>query len=66
MLLLMITSTILFCATTLPVIVQQIITAFYVAAGMTSGVNDSITQEAVLLILLSLNYAVSGFFSTDN
>jgi hypothetical protein len=62
MLLLMITSTILFCATTLPISVRQIITASYVAAGMTSGVNNSITQEAVLLILLSLNYAVSGFF----
>ncbi|UJR09475.1 hypothetical protein I4U23_013713 [Adineta vaga] len=61
MLLSITTSTILFCATTLLISVRQIITAFYVAAGMTSGVNDSITQEAVLLILLSLNHAINFY-----
>ena len=59
MLLLMITSTMLFCATTLPISLRQIVTSFFIAAGVTSGVNDSITQEAVLTILLTANYAVS-------
>jgi hypothetical protein len=62
MLLLMITSTILFCATTLPISVRQIITAFSVFASVTGGVNDSITPEAVLMILLCVNHAVSSFF----
>ena len=60
MLLLTITSTMLFCATTLPISLRQIVTSFFIAAGITSGVNDSITQEAVLTILLTINYAVSS------
>lgn len=63
MLLLMFTSTTLFCATTLPISLRQIITSFYVAAGVTTGVNESIPQEAVLTIILSINYAVSIFCS---
>lgn len=59
MLLLMISSIIIFFVTTLPVCLRRIAAAYEINIGITTDLNQIVNDTAILTILLSLNYAVS-------
>lgn len=61
---LMIASSIVFVVTSLPISLRQIITAYQVSLGIITDISSSVTQEAVLTVLLTLNYTVSQDFRT--
>ncbi|CAF1664677.1 unnamed protein product, partial [Adineta steineri] len=58
MLLLMISSAILFSSTTLPISVCQIINAYRIAASFSVDINKVINEEAIVNLILEFNYAV--------
>ncbi|CAF1348818.1 unnamed protein product [Adineta steineri] len=57
MLLLMISSAILFSSTTLPISVCQIINAYRIAASFSVDINKVINEEAIVNLILEFNYA---------
>ncbi|CAF4476037.1 unnamed protein product [Rotaria sp. Silwood2] len=61
MLILMISSAILFLATTLPISISQITNAYLLGTNAHVDLNEIINEEAVVNLLLDFNYAVSIF-----
>ena len=59
MLLLMLSSIMIFLFTTLPVSVRQIISAYDVMMNKQTNFTETINHTAIFTILLNLNYAVS-------
>lgn len=62
MLLLMISSVILFMATTLPMSIFQITNAYLLGAHVPIDMNQIINEESVVNLLIIFNYAVSSLF----
>lgn len=60
MLLLMISSAVLFLGTTLPISVSQITNAYRLAANADVDMNEIINEEAIVNLVLDFNYAVSN------
>ncbi|CAF4173518.1 unnamed protein product [Adineta steineri] len=60
MLLLMISSAVLFLSTTLPISVCQIINAYRLAANLGVDINEVINEEAIVNLVLAFNYAVTS------
>ncbi|CAF1361545.1 unnamed protein product [Adineta steineri] len=58
MLLLMISSAVLFLSTTLPISVSQIVNAYRLAANVGVDINEVINEEAIVNLVLAFNYAV--------
>ena len=59
MLLLMISSILIFFSTTIPVSLRRIVAAYQINIGKVVSLTDIINDTAILTVLLSLNYAVS-------
>ncbi|CAF1062930.1 unnamed protein product [Adineta steineri] len=58
MLILMISSIMIFFVTTLPVNLRQIVGAYEVSTGQNTDINKIVSDTAILTVLLSLNYAI--------
>ncbi|CAF1421090.1 unnamed protein product [Adineta steineri] len=61
MLLLMISSAVLFLSTTLPISVCQIINAYRLAANLGVDINEVINEEAIVNLVLAFNYAATQY-----
>ena len=59
MLLLSISSIVIFVATTLPINLRRIVAAYEIAVQGVTNLFDIVTQVGILTIVVSLNYAVS-------
>ncbi|CAF3791569.1 unnamed protein product [Adineta steineri] len=58
MLILMISSIMIFFVATLPVNLRQIVGAYEVSTGQNTDINKIVSDTAILTVLLSLNYAI--------
>ncbi|CAF1084898.1 unnamed protein product [Adineta steineri] len=61
MLILMISSIMIFFVTTLPVSIRQIVAAYEISAGKTTDLIKIISDTSILTILLTLNYAINFY-----
>ncbi|CAF1085229.1 unnamed protein product [Adineta steineri] len=61
MLILMISSIMIFFITTLPVSIRQIVAAYAIFANTTIDENEIVNETAILTVLLSLNYAINFY-----
>ncbi|CAF4340510.1 unnamed protein product, partial [Adineta steineri] len=59
MLILMVSSIIIFFVTTLPVSIRQIVAAYAISANTAAPLEPIVNDTAILTVLLSFNYAVS-------
>ncbi|CAF4344572.1 unnamed protein product, partial [Adineta steineri] len=61
MLILMISSIMIFFVTTLPVNLRQIVGAYEVSTGQNTDINKIVSDTAILTVLLSLNYTINFY-----
>ncbi|CAF1003349.1 unnamed protein product [Adineta steineri] len=61
MLILMISSIMIFFITTLPVSIRLIVAAYEVSIGKTTNINKIVRDTGILTILLNLNYAINFY-----